>query len=403
MSALNRLYTIAAMYYVGRGRQVEGEGVSATRIKGAAAAIGTIMALAMSQGSARAATDKPFTVANYPVDATAKDAVAAKERALADGQQAAFRSLLKRLVPVTAYSRLGRLKTHPAAGLLEGVAVRSERNSVTQYIATLDFSFQAAGVRDLLRREGLPFVDAQAPEVVLVPVYQPPASANEVLPPELSPDQGSRLWVDAWRGLDLEHTLAPVKLEAPRATAAADAVQRIKDGDGGALGALAREYRSDLVLMAVLEPDLAARRLYMTLAGQDAVGDFILRRSYRFVPQDVAYTAELAAVVALGTLEGRWKAFKATSPAAGSGSLNAVLQPVQLMIEFRNGQQWQELRRQIAETPGVHDFEVGGLSEHGASVALNFPGGGEPLAEALSGQGLEVRNMGGIWQVRPTF
>jgi hypothetical protein len=357
----------------------------------------------MSAGGALAAADKPFTVANYPVDATAKDAVAAKERALADGQQAAFRSLLKRLVPVTAYNRLGRLKAHPAAGLIEGVAVRSERNSATQYIATLDFSFQAQVVRDLLRREGIPFVDAQAPEIVVVAVYQPPAATQAAVPSELPLEQGGRLWADVWRGLDLEHTLAPVKLESLRPTVPAETVRRVKDGDGGALSALTREYRSDLVLLAVLEPDFAAKRLHVTLAGQDAVGDFILKRSYRFVPQDVAYTTELAAVVALGTIEGRWKAFKVPNTGGGAGPLSAALQPVQLMVEFRNSRQWLDMHRQIVDTPGVDDLEVGGLSEHGASVALRFPGGGESLAAALSAQGLEVRNLGGIWQVRPVF
>ena len=377
--------------------------MTATRRNVAAPLIGAVFALFTLAGGVRAAADKPFTVANYPVDATAKDAVAAKERAMADGQQAAFRSLLKRLVPVTAYNRLERLKTRPAAGLIEGVAVRSERNSATQYIATLDFSFQAAAVRDLLRGDGIPFVDAQAPEVIVVPFYQLPPAASGAVPSELSQEQGSRVWTEVWRGLDLDHTLAPVRLESLRDNVPADTVQRVKDGDGGALGTMAREYRSDLVLLAVLEPDIAARRLHVTLAGQDAVGDFILKRSYRFSPQDVAYTAELAAVVALGTLEGRWKAFKGTNTGSGTEALSAAPQPVQLMVEFRNGPQWQEMRRQIAETPGVDDFEVGGLSEHGASVALRFPGGGEALAGALSARGLEVRDLGGIWQVRPAF
>ncbi len=51
---------------------------------------------------AAAPRDKVYTIANYPVEATAKDAVAAKEKAHADGQQAALGALLKRLVPVTA-------------------------------------------------------------------------------------------------------------------------------------------------------------------------------------------------------------------------------------------------------------------------------------------------------------
>ncbi len=38
------------------------------------------------------------TVGNYPVQATAANAVAAKDQALADGQQGALRSLFKRIV-----------------------------------------------------------------------------------------------------------------------------------------------------------------------------------------------------------------------------------------------------------------------------------------------------------------
>src|SRR5262249_15930006 len=52
------------------------------------------------------AEDAVFTVCNYPVEARADNAVAAKSKALSDGQQAAFRSLLKRLVPVNSYPRL---------------------------------------------------------------------------------------------------------------------------------------------------------------------------------------------------------------------------------------------------------------------------------------------------------
>ena len=64
--------------------------------------------LALNTGAHNPATaaEEVFTVGNYPVEARADNAVAAKTKAMADGQQAAFRSLLKRLVPVTAYPRL---------------------------------------------------------------------------------------------------------------------------------------------------------------------------------------------------------------------------------------------------------------------------------------------------------
>ncbi len=112
----------------------------------------------------RRRADNVYTVAQLSRSRrSAENAVAAKEKALADGQQAAFRSLLKRLIPVTAYPRAKRLASVKAADLIEGVRVRAERNSSTEYIASFDFSFQAKGVRDLLRREGIPFTDDQAP------------------------------------------------------------------------------------------------------------------------------------------------------------------------------------------------------------------------------------------------
>ena len=105
-----------------------------------------VAALVAGAGSGSFAEDV-FTVANYPVEARADNAVAAKDRALVEGQQAAFRSLLKRLVSVTAYSHIARLKDFRAGDLIEGVKVRSERNSTTEYFANLDFAFQAKLLR----------------------------------------------------------------------------------------------------------------------------------------------------------------------------------------------------------------------------------------------------------------
>ena len=101
------------------------------------------------------AVGNAFKVANYPVDATAENAVAAKKKAIDDGQQAAFRSLLKRLVPVSAYDNLEQFKTVPAGNYVDGLAIRSEQNSRTRYIASLDFSFEPNSVRQMLQSQGI--------------------------------------------------------------------------------------------------------------------------------------------------------------------------------------------------------------------------------------------------------
>lgn len=335
-----------------------------------------------------------FTVANYPVDARAKDAVTAKDRAMTDGQQAAFRSLLKRIVPVTSYDRLKRLKGVKAVDLIDGVSVRSESNSSTEYMASLDFTFQPDGVRTILRREGVPYVDRQAPKIILVPALRagsgaPPASA-------------SASWSASWKGLDLVNTLTPVTLEALKPEIHADTLKQLVEGGGGADRVLAGEYKSELVVMAIAEIDEAAKRLTVTMAGQDSVGSINWKRAYRMAPDDHVYTMELAAVVGLGVLEGRWKATQAGGRGGGD-RLTGGGSPVRILVEFASIREWNEMRGHLLDTRDVEDVRIDGVSARSADVSLNYPGGAEQLADAMASKGLALKNESGTWVLRGRF
>ena len=353
------------------------------------------MAACGTAGSAPAET--VFTVANYPVEARAKDAVAAKEKALADGQRAALRSLIKRLIPVTAYGRLRKLNVSAAGTMIDGVSVRSERNSSTDYFANLDFAFQPQAVRALLQREGLAFVETQAPVTIVVPIWRILPGQSD-LPPVLGPDQGTANWMDAWRALDLTHTLTPAKVEKPKPEVAADTIRALAAGDSGMVRAFAAAYTgAERIIAAIAEPDGATKRLNVTLIGTDAVGAIAWKRAYRIDSADPGYAVELAAVVSLGVLEGRWKAGQARggagdiasaalqNPAGGNGG-----DGVRLAIEFRGMSEWQDISRRLTQTAGVDEFEVAGLSARSARVSLRYPGGPLALAETLSRQGFAV-------------
>lgn len=335
------------------------------------------------------ASDNVYTVGNYPIQAQAENAVAAKEKALAEGQQAAFRSLLKRLVPVTAYARGKRLDQVKAADLVEGVRVRSERNSSTEYIASFDFSFNAKSVRDLLRREGIPFTDDQAPKVTLVPVWR---SAGA------QPPREEAAWTNVWKGLDLENSLTPIKLQPLSKSIRPETINALATGDGSALRAFAAQYNTEYVLVALAEPDATAGRLSVTLAGTDAVGEITLKRPYRIDAGDPGYASELAAVVGLRILEGRWKAVKvrggvaSAAPGGGGGDTDLLI-----AVEFRGMAEWQEISRKLSATQGVEELDVAGLSARGARVTLRYADGAQQLADELARQGLNMRNSGGNW------
>lgn len=375
--------------------------------KGHIIAVAVAMLAFSAAVAVAAAADKAFTVANYPVEASDANAVAAKEKALADGQQAAFRSLLKRIVPVTAYKQLSRLSAVKAADLVSGVAVRSERNSSTDYIASLDFSFQADAVRAALSREGIPFVEQQAEPVTIVTV------TREGNPAQSKNDTGA--WRAAWAGLDLDHTLTPVKLESLKPVIHNDTVTMMVNGDENGMRILASEYRTGLVVLAIAEPDLAAKKIVITLAGQDATGPILLKRTYRIASGDVGYASELAAVVALGVLEGRWKFAKSASggqsmaaapawSAGGASSSNSGTgERVAFIAEFNSLAQWNDMRTQLLDTPGVEDVDISTMSARNADVALRFPGGAQGLANAVGGRGLSLVNAGTGWTLRSSY
>jgi Uncharacterized protein conserved in bacteria (DUF2066) len=333
------------------------------------------------------AGDKVYTVANYPVEAAAENAVVAKRKALADGQEAAFRSLLKRLMPVMAYPRAKQFASVKAVELIEGVKVRAERNSATEYSAVYDFYFRPKSVRDLLRREGIPFIDDQAPPVTLVPLWQ---SA------ERSTSGSLAAWFNTWKGLDLENSLTPIKIEPLKGEVQPATIAGAVGGDAGAMRTLAGQYKTELALLAVAEHDQKSGRLMVTLAGRDAVGAFILTRQYRVDAGDPGYARELAAIVALRTLEGRWKSLhtRVETTKSGPGDTDLLIS-----VEFRGMAEWQSISRKLSATQGVEELDVAGLSARSARVTLRYAGGAERLAQELAEQGLTLRSVGGNWHL----
>jgi hypothetical protein len=344
--------------------------------------LGGLAALALAATGAAAASDKVYTVGNYPVEAVAENAVAAKKKALADGQQAAFRSLLKRLMPVTTWSRAKQFEGIQAAELIDAVRVRSERNSATEYLGAYDFTFRAKSIRDMLRREGIPFTDEQAPAVTLIPVWQG-APAEQAA------------WTGSWKGLDLENSLTPVKIEALRKDLPPERIAAVIAGDLGAVRSLAIQYKAERLLLAAAEPDAAPGRLAVTLAGMDAVGPFVLKRQYRVDPADPGYARELAAVVAQRIVEGRWKAVQTRGAVTATAAAGAT--DLLISVEFRGMSEWQDISRKLSATPGVEELDVAGLSARGARVTLRYAEGAERLAAQLAQQGLSLRSNGGTW------
>jgi hypothetical protein len=206
--------------------------------------------------------------------------------------------------------------------------------------------------------------------------------------------------MDAWKSLDLEHSLTPFGLQPIKGQIHADTLKMAVEGSGAAERILAGEYGSPYIILAIADPDPAAKRLNVTMAGIDAIGSFTLKRAYRIYDGDTAYSMELAAVVGLGVLEGRWKAKKiplaansAYAPAYSStGSGIGTGTQISMRAQYQSLAEWSEMRRQLLNLPGVEDMRIEAESARGADLTLRFPGGANELASALYGRGLALEN-----------
>ncbi|MEQ1650630.1 MAG: hypothetical protein ABL898_18795, partial [Hyphomicrobiaceae bacterium] len=226
-----------------------------------------------------------------------------------------------------------------------------------------------------------------------------------------------------WKNVDVEHALAPAKVEVKKDGIHPDTIMAMAKGDLSMLRTFATEYGDpERLVAAIAVVDAANNQLKVTLAGRDAVGPISWSRSYRIDSTDPGYTAELAAVISLGVLEGRWKAVtvrdqggglaNVSSPVAGpvagwdpdvaqtgrtqrqNGGASGTLQ---LSAEFRAMSEWQDLSRRLARVPGVSNIDVAGMSGRTARLVVNYAGSIEDLADAVPQHGLLLRQGNAGW------
>jgi hypothetical protein len=329
-----------------------------------------------------------YVISNLSVEAEAKDAVQAKKKALEAAERRAMAILLRRLAPFGAYERLPSPKISIIEELIEGFSVQRESNSATRYLATLDFTFQRNAVRQFLSGYGIPYAEGQAPKVMLLPVF---VNNGKIARSTANP------WRKAWRGLDLVNTVTPVKLAAVGGAVTDTVIAGLQAGDDSAFEALTAAYKSDRFVVALASYDETTGKLTTRYYGVDAAGAVKLVRDDRVWDGDVKASANHAAMVGLGILEGRWKAVKAPSGEIGSNGADTAFG---MTVEFAGLQQWQQMRARLTRVPGVQALKITSLSARSADVSLQYPGGAERLSRQLGAYNLFLENAGEAWILR---
>jgi hypothetical protein len=356
--------------------------------------LGFCLALGLMAAPARADDDTPYTVSKLAVDVTAKNAVAAKAKAMADAQKHGIDAVLRRVVPFSFSAKLPDLQPQQVETLVNGMAIRKEQYSTTRYIATLDVIFNEQGVKELLASLGIPTNEERAPMISILPLVIEGNKVKSVNEP----------WRQAWLDLDLSHGLTPANVLQPRPELEAGMVRAVLAGDAGAFAAVQRDYGSAPLIIAVGQK-VDGGRFVTRLAGIDGVGRINYGRSDK-VAGAAPKAAQEAASFAYAVLENRWKATRAApDPVAAPANYQEGMPPpeaapqqgepgrlVTAVVVFAGLKEWQQIRGRLTQVPGLQRLEVNSLSARTASITFDYAGSLGHLQQVLGQNGFSFEN-----------
>ncbi len=368
-----------------------------SRIAGVVLPLLAVPALAASAQAA----DSLYEVAKISVDITAKDAVAARDEGMAEAQMRAVTTVLQRLLPLSAQDQIPEFSPEDVEGLVNGVAIRSERNSTTRYIATLDVSINERGIKKLLEDQAIPYSEARAPSISILPL---------VIAGEGVKSEGGEGWRQAWEQLDLAHSATPATILRPRPGLSLETVKAVLGGDAQALATMQADYGYGPLVLAVGE---ATKDEFVTrLAGTDSAGAINFGRSDK-LSADAQIIAREAAATAFGIIENRWKVSQApeapatevkyeagTAPPASAAPSAEVPRNVVAQVEFSSLKDWQDIRGRLMGVTGIEALEVNTLSARAAVVTFDYAGSLGHLQQVLGQNGFEFGDREGTFVLR---
>jgi len=324
-----------------------------------------------------------FTVAGVPVDQNAASASEARTAALANGQRAAYRTLMQRLALREDQRQVPAVTDALLNELVQGLEIADERTSATRYIAKLTVSFRPNAVRNLLRQNGIPYSETQSRQQVVLAVLE--TDLGKTLWNEPNP------WRDAWAAREpsdgtVKFIMPVGDLQDVQALTAQQAVA----GDSAALRQLAERYGGEaLVVEAVLTPTGDAIGVSVQRADTGSTVDSYVLTGPATVPASFANAVREVAA----RIEDDWK--RQTLLRRDAPATLAVVVPLGGLGD------WVSVRQKLGETAEVASYEIAGMTSREARLVLNYFGDPRRLSLALRGRGLTLAEREGFWTLQP--
>ena len=348
--------------------------------------LGTAPALA--QGQNRGQTQSLFEVRGVEVDVTAANATEAREQAMAEGEQLAFRRLLERLTLRTDYSRLPTPGADQVAATVKDFSVAEEKASDVRYLARLNFRFKENDIRRILMGYSLPFAETFSKPVLVLPVYEQTGAL--ILWDDPNP------WREAWTRISSGDRLVPLTL--PRgdlADIAAIGSEQAVDGDAPRLAAIAKRYGAGdaLVAHAILRKDVLGLQpeleVYITRHGSALQEQTLVKTFLAEEGESIPLLLARAASALALEVEDNWK--KDNLLQFGSPGVVASV------VRVGGLGDWIAVRDRLNRVAVIRQMDLVLMSRDEVRVNLHYIGDPEQLALALQQADLTLERVGDEW------
>ncbi len=344
-----------------------------------------VFSLIFMMGVARADV---FAVNGVAVDVTAESAAKARVKALLDGEQQAFRMLLRRLTMDFDYGRLPSLDAGHISALVRDFEVAEEKTSDVRYIAKLNYRFKDEEIRQLLKDYNLPFAETASKPVLVVPVFQEAGAL-------LLWDEPN-YWRQAWDELQSSDGLVPMVLPlGDLADIAAIGVEQAVEGDSDRLAALAKRYgASDALVAQVTYNNFAATgsaevEIYATRYGTTSQEQTIILSLVANDGEERDGLLKRAAQQVRAQIENHWKRDNLLQ--FGNPGILAVTIPVTGLKD------WVDAQKRLKSVAVITKTDLVLMSRHEIQINIHYIGELEQLTLALHQVDLELFGEDGSW------
>ncbi|PHR62758.1 MAG: hypothetical protein COA47_02425 [Robiginitomaculum sp.] len=324
-----------------------------------------------------------FTVVDVPIDAYGASVTEARRAAISAGTEEAANRLVERLtLQSDRYeANWSQIDAALASQLVAGIQIQDEKRSNRRYLGRLQVTFDQTRVRDFLRAQNLPFVEAQTANALILPVWN--GAEGAVL-------WRNNLWRQTWQNSRPEHDLTPLNLPLTdlgdqQALTANQAIRFEHE----ALATLAKRYDVTKIVVAIATNNGPGRvEVRVGIVSWNDEGRASVRHQ-RFYGDGndmgtglralkKAYVRARADLVA--SLEREWKQRAVVR--------NDTITQVRLTASYTSLSQWRRIRDVLAKSPLVREARLDALSADGALMTLTYVGTEQQLATQLAEGGV---------------